>query len=402
MTDFENTVTKTLVEQNAENAGEFCSLDHISNKDPHFKELIEHYNITLRNRSIPYPVAYQFIKELGHGKQGIVFLVTRYGARGCLTHHALKLFDPQIYSDSEKYFTDMGRIAKQISVLQPINNINLVSRDYYDEHDSIGYIVMQPVDGIDLRSLVSPRYLELAKSRSTAQEWKHFTKVIVSIKNGRVCLQPGLSLYIMRNVLRGLSALHQKGFVHGDVKPTNIMIDIQGTVKLVDFGRATRIGEPVKILLGSPLYMAPELHKRQPAQIQSDLFSVGLVSLEMLAGTQVLPDANSTEKQLYAYKTGLLPRLKTLVPGKVVRNFQFIQALEGFLAPDVAKRFSNIKETETGKTSLVGTRQSLAGPERETEYERELEKYLAKFVDPQTGTLNPHFASDNITAFIIS
>ena len=43
---------------------------------------------------------------------------------------------------------------------------------------------------------------------------------------------------ILRNVLRGLAALHAQGFIHGDIKPTNIMLNIQGAVKLVDFGRA--------------------------------------------------------------------------------------------------------------------------------------------------------------------
>src|SRR5450759_4674092 len=92
--------------------------------DGEFADLLEHYRALIRARSIPYPVAYQFVKELGHGRQGVVFLATRHGARACPTTNAIKLFDPGIYSSAAKYWTAMGRIAKQISLLQPMNKVN--------------------------------------------------------------------------------------------------------------------------------------------------------------------------------------------------------------------------------------------------------------------------------------
>ncbi|MCA1808619.1 MAG: protein kinase, partial [Lentisphaerae bacterium] len=290
--------------------------------DPEFEEVIDNFRAILHNRCIPYPVAYQFVKELGHGRQGVVFLGTRHGARGCLTHHAIKLFDPSIYSSLAKYWTDMGRIAKQISLLQPINNINLVSRDFYEECNGIGYMQMQAIDGIDLQFLLNPKQLEEARANSTAAEWKRFTRVLFRVEKDRVSLHTGAALHILRNVLRGLAVLHDHGFIHSDIKPTNIMIDAQGTVKLVDFGRAARIGERVNILLGSPLYMAPEIHRREPGFIQSDIFSTGLLGLEMLRGRQITEHADLNENALIDFKDSLVMRLEEFLPEEVLRNIE--------------------------------------------------------------------------------
>lgn len=368
--------------------------------DSEFSDLLKNYRALIRVRTIPYPVAYQFVKELGHGRQGVVFLATRHGARACLTHHAIKLFDPGIYSSAAKYWTDMGRIAKQISLLQPINNVNIVSSDFYEECNGIGYTHMQIIDGVDLQFLIDGKHMEIARSRSSPEEWEHFLNVLFRVENGRVSLHAGLALYILRNVLRGIAVLHDNGFIHGDIKPTNIMVNIQGTVKLVDFGRAARIGEQVNILLGSPLYMAPESHRREPGFVQSDIFSAGLVSLEMLKGRQIARLADLNENNLLDFKTNLAGRIEQYLPDEVLGNIEFIHVLKHFLEPDMVNRYDSAREAESGEHSLMSARQWLSDSERECEYERELEAYLHKLVDEETGTLNPHFAADNLTAVI--
>ncbi|NLB59805.1 MAG: protein kinase [Lentisphaerae bacterium] len=370
--------------------------------DAAFLELIGNYRTLIRNRSIPYPVSYQFIKELGHGRQGVVFLVTRHGARGCLTHHAIKLFDPSIYASAAQYWTDMGRIAKQTSILQPINNINLVSRDFYEECNGIGYMLMQAVDGVDLQFLLDGQHLNIARSRCTDKEWEDFFTTIFRHDGQRLSLQPGAALHILRDVLRGLTVLHDHDFIHGDIKPANIMVDIQGTVKLVDFGRAARIGEQVNILLGSPLYMAPEIHQRQPGLMQSDIFSAGLVGLEMLKGHQINDLADLEESELLIRKTALANQIEEWLPPDVLHNTEFTRVLRRFLEVDTGRRFSNTRAAEAGEQGLSSARRGMPDRERETEYERKIEAYLSKLVDPETGALNPHFASDNLTAVIIT
>lgn len=367
---------------------------------PEFTELLENYRALVRARSISYPVVYRFVKELGHGRQGIVFLATRHGSRGCLTEHAIKLFDPGIYSSASKYWTDMGRIAQQISRLQPLNNANLVPGNFYEECNGIGYMHMQTIDGVDLQFLMDRKHLSIVRERSTSKEWDHFLKLLFNLEDGRIRLRTGLVVYILRNILRGLAALHENGFVHGDIKPTNIMINSQGAVKLVDFGRAVRIGEPVNILLGSPLYMAPENHRREPSVVPSDIFSTGLVGLEMLNGELMAQLADKSENGLLDFKTTLARRIEQYIPEAVLRNIEFVQVLRHFLEPEPASRFASARDAEAGKSSLLSARQWLSEGKREAEYERELEAYLHKLVDEETSRLNPHFASDNLTAVI--
>lgn len=371
-------------------------------RDPEFEDLIAQYRALLRTRAIPYPVAYQFVKELGHGRQGVVFLVTRHGARGCTTHHAIKLFDPGIYSSPAKYWTDMGRIARQISMLQPANTGNLVSGEFYEECNGIGYMLMHAIDGVDLHFLLEGKHLEIARERSTPEEWEHFTRVLFRITDNYVSLRPGAALNLLRSVLRGLAILHDHGFVHGDIKPTNIMIDIQGAVKLVDLGRATRIGEQVNILLGSPLFMAPEIHRREPGLVQSDIFSAGLVGLELLNNRKISVLGDQSENVLLDFKIALARRLEDFLPAEVLQNIEFTRVLRQFIEADAINRYASARDAESGEVSLVSARQWLPDEEREMEYEREWEAYLAKLVDPETGNLNPHFASENLTAVIIT
>lgn len=372
------------------------------NIDSAFEELIASYRQLVRKRAIPYPAAYRFIRELGHGRQGVVFLATRQGARGCETRHAIKLFDPGIYSGAPVYWTDMGRIAQQIAILQPINNINLAAGDFYEECDGIGYMHMPAIDGLDLQFFIDGRYLNLARKRSTAAEWDHFTKIIFRLENGRLSLQPGMTYHLLRDILRGLSALHEHSFVHGDIKPTNIMINRQGTVKLIDFGRAVRLGEKVNILLGSPLYMAPEVHRREPACLQADLFSAGLVGLEMLVGNQISKLNDYNESQLMDFKTRLARQIESRLPAAVLANPEFTAVLKKMLEPDLTKRFASVKESESDEHNFEAVHDWLLDYERETDYERELEAFLLKLLDEDTGKLNPHFGADNLTAVIIT
>lgn len=350
------------------------------------RQLVANYQAIVNARAIYYPVAYRFLNELGRGRQGIVFLGLRQGARGCVTQHAIKLFDPGIYSSAKKYWTDMGRIAAQTSKLQLVRSPNLVTPEIYEESNGVGYVQMEVVNGVSLRYLLDAEHLEHVRARCTREEWARFTDVIFRVEKNKVRIQPGVALYIMRQMLRGLETLHEMGFVHSDVKPANIMIDRLGYVKLVDYGRAVVANEKVTILLGTPLYMAPETHRREPSLVQSDIYSVGLVGLEMLRGAPLVDPAKASEADLLNYKTQLPEQLPDLLPDYVRQNAQFVVLLQRFLEPDPKRRYPSAEEAEVGSQGLLLVHKQLALLGKDTEYGRELENYLAKLVSPLTAS----------------
>ncbi len=349
--------------------------------------LVANYRAILDAKAIYYPVAYRFVRELGRGRQGVVFLGMRSGARGSLTRHAIKVFDPSIYPNAKKYWTDMGRIAMQTSKLQTIKIPSIVAPDIYEEYNGIGYLQMESIEGVGLRYLLDGSHLERARQNSTPAEWSSFTDVIFRIKDGRVAIQPGVVIYIMRRVLRALEGLHDAGYIHCDVKPANIMIDLAGYVKVIDYGRATLINEKVSFLLGTPVYMAPEMHRREPAMVASDIYTVGLVMLEMLRGEPLVNKPLKSEQELLELKMRVVKELPDLLPDHVRQNEVFVAVLRRFLDPDPARRYANAQEAESGRDGLLAVHKQLAQVGKDTEYGRELENYLSKLVNPLTGSL---------------
>ena len=95
-----------------------------------------------------------------------------------------------------------------------------------------------------------------------------------------------------------LAAAHRKGIVHGDVKPANILITSEGSVKLTDFGMArfARRGSSDDPLLGAPAYWSPEQIVGRPLNARSDIFSLGVVLYELVTGRR--PFAGETQQAI--------------------------------------------------------------------------------------------------------
>ncbi len=354
-------------------------------------QLRRNYELILNTRIIQYPVAYQIMCEIGSGRQGTVLFALRHGARGCVTEHAVKLFDPGLYRTPDEYWLDMERIAVQVGQLQHLQSPNLVLTDIYEETFGIGLVQMEAIDGLDVGRWMTPETLEIGRKGYTAEDWAHSLATIFYMNGDRICLQPGVVVYILRAVLRGLERVHALGFVHADVKPTNIMIDRLGGVKLVDFGRAARIGERGTFLLGSPLYMAPEIHRRDASTIQSDCYSVGLVALEMLCGRSLGEEA-TTEEELLALKLALPERLAELLPPHLRVNQVFLEILQRFLAPDPAKRYATARDADVGAQGLRLITKQLVLADLDAEYAYELAQFLTRFAaadDKRVGDFLP-------------
>jgi serine/threonine protein kinase len=347
-------------------------------RDRNLVTLLDNYSVLIREQAIYYPVCYRFDRLLGEGHQGKVYIGLRQGARGCTTRHAIKIFQPSVYASAQQYWTDMGRIASQLSTLQGLRSPNLVSMDTYDEVNGIGYVQMEVVNGADLREICAGSFFHEVSELFAPEAWQEVSRAIFHESPTGHMIQPGIAVYVMRMVLKGLENLHEAGFLHSDIKPSNIMIDRFGHVKIIDYGRAVKPREKVNLLLGSPLYMAPEIHMREPGTEQSDLYSVGLVGLEMMRGHPLVDATRMQESDLLAFKLSLPDRLDSLLPAHVRQNRDLVQVLRRFIHPDPRQRFVDARSAETEDEGLRRVHQQLVQTGQDADYARLMGDYLSR------------------------
>jgi len=111
---------------------------------------------------------------------------------------------------------------------------------------------------------------------------------------------PGLSLgdvlLVFRMVATGLNAMHREGFVHCDIKPNNILLSKDGSIKIIDLGQSCKIGTIKSRIQGTPDYIAPEQVQRKPLGPKTDIFNLGATMYWALTGKHVptlIPKTNS-------------------------------------------------------------------------------------------------------------
>src|SRR2546426_5625744 len=166
----------------------------------------------------------------------------------------------EVYSNDPKFVTRFQREAKAVSSLQHPNIVQVYD---YGQTDGNYFIVMELVEGTDLR-----RYLR-----------------------SRGVLAVDRAIIIAHDVALGLGAAHRRGIVHRDVKPQNILVGKDGSIKLTDFGiasvytainaeRLTTTG----MTLGTVQYYAPEQAQGEIVTPAADVYALGIVMYEMLTG----------------------------------------------------------------------------------------------------------------------
>jgi len=195
---------------------------------------------------------YRIVEKLGAGGMGEVYLAedTRLNRQVALK------FLPQslvCYEDAKVRFTREAQATAQL------NHPNIVTIYQVSEYKGCPFFAMEYCKGCSLRELVDKERLPLDRILDMAIQ-----------------------------ICEGLAKAHQVGIIHRDIKPSNIFIDADGRAKLLDFGLAALQGKDKLTKVGTALgtlgYMSPEQVRGEEADHRSDLFSLGVVIYEMVAG----------------------------------------------------------------------------------------------------------------------
>ncbi|MCH7547914.1 MAG: protein kinase [Planctomycetes bacterium] len=122
------------------------------------------------------------------------------------------------------------------------------------------------------------------------------------------------ALEISRQICEGLAAAHDKGVLHRDLKPANIMLDNQGSVRIMDFGIAALVHKIIssEIRAGTPAYMAPEQLAGREVTPRSDIYSLGLLLFEIFSGEMVIDEQTLTAIQQWHDASGASPSVEAL------------------------------------------------------------------------------------------
>jgi serine/threonine protein kinase len=227
--------------------------------------------------------SYRTVAEIGSGAISAIYRAVQEPLGRTVAVKALKEQIPATSSFGEQFVSE----AKILADLTHPNIVLLLDAGRSDTGRP--YVVLEWIDGISLEQLLVPN--------KDARSWRE--------RGPLRALPVPTALAIAWNITAALEHVHERGVVHRDVKPANVLLSKRGHVKLIDFGIAQRprttrdddpsegitasgrrAPEPIKDAFGTPAYMSPEQILGDFVDARSDLFSLGIVLYQMLSGTR--------------------------------------------------------------------------------------------------------------------
>ncbi|MHB9139901.1 MAG: serine/threonine-protein kinase, partial [Victivallaceae bacterium] len=213
----------------------------------------------------PLP-GYELVKKIGNGSTGVILLVKKNSQK-----FALKMLRQDLYGNPSGK-VQVERFLREAEVLSKIEHPNVIKifESGISQNGGIPYILMEYVNGSNLTWWIKNNSLSIRKK----------TKILLKICSA-------------------LQAIHKFGILHRDIKPGNIMLQDDMTIKLTDFGIARIIDSNLTMtseVIGSPAYMAPESFTDSHCTDQrSEIFSAGVLAYELFTGKKPFSGSNIQE-----------------------------------------------------------------------------------------------------------
>jgi len=339
------------------------------------EELLGRYRSLLDGQRLSWTEHHRLIRLLGSGGQGVVYLSERRGTDKFTLPVAIKIFSPERYEHDRAYDESMGRMAQVAAHVAQIQQDNLLDVHNWVDRNRIRLMEMEWVDGYDLARLLTRRMLEQVESRVTEKRWRYINQVIVTPGPMQPRVKPGIAIAIVRDCLAALAALHRNGIVHGDLKPSNIMIKRTGNAKIVDLGSAFELDCPPTRRTCTPTYAAPEVLEGTDCTPRSDLASLGYMLVEMLSGVPAFAGL-SNYRDLLEAKRFLAQRLPHVLPEEVVCNELLMTFCRGLVAPDPMRRFPSAEAADLLKEGAASFHRQLVKSDLASEYDNEIRLWL--------------------------
>ena len=263
----------------------------------------------------PAAHGYEILEEIGRGGMGVVYRAYDQRRDQVVALKMMRDVDP----------TSLYRFKKEFRGLADIAHPNLVTLRELVSDGRDWFFTMDLIDGVDFLSFVRPipgPSRELPTTQLQAELPEQSPERVPPSREVLVAQGPAQYDRLrhgMKQLAEGVAALHEAGWLHRDLKPTNVLVTPEGRVVILDFGLGAELGpgglhhSSGPHLLGTAAYMSPEQAAGRPVTPASDWYSVGVILYEALTG--LLPFSGAPLDVLMDKQRIAPPRPGELTPG---------------------------------------------------------------------------------------